>query len=82
MTAAAIDRLVHHAVIIEIDRGSVRAEEAKKRNAKKEKDQGASSQEAGEATTTPHRGERQLPRPRCTRRPTTTMRTGAAEEVR
>jgi DNA replication protein DnaC len=34
-TAAAIDRLVHHAAIIEIDRGSVRAEEAKKRNAKK-----------------------------------------------
>jgi len=31
-TAAAIDRLVHHAVIIEIDRDSVRAEEAKKRN--------------------------------------------------
>ncbi|NUQ76891.1 MAG: ATP-binding protein [Polyangiaceae bacterium] len=31
-TAAAIDRLVHHAVIIEIDRESVRAEEAKKRN--------------------------------------------------
>jgi DNA replication protein DnaC len=40
-TAAAIDRLVHHAVIIEIDRGdrgSVRAEEAKKKNAKKERD--------------------------------------------
>jgi len=37
MTAAAIDRLVHHAVIIEIERGSVRAEEAKKRNPKKEK---------------------------------------------
>ena len=37
-TAAAIDRLVHHAVIIEIDRGSVRAEEAKKRNTKKDKD--------------------------------------------
>ena len=36
-TAAAIDRLVHHAVIIEIDRGSVRAEEAKKRNPKKPK---------------------------------------------
>lgn len=35
-TAAAIDRLVHHAVIIEIDRGSVRAEEAKKKNPKKE----------------------------------------------
>jgi DNA replication protein DnaC len=40
-TAAAIDRLVHHAAIIEIDRGergSVRAEEAKKRNAKKKTD--------------------------------------------
>ena len=37
-TAAAIDRLVHHAAIIEIDRTSVRAEEAKKRNAKKDKD--------------------------------------------
>jgi DNA replication protein DnaC len=37
-TAAAIDRLVHHAAIIEIDRGSVRAEEAKKRNSKKEKE--------------------------------------------
>jgi DNA replication protein DnaC len=37
-TAAAIDRLVHHAVIIEIDRASVRAEEAKKRNGKKDKD--------------------------------------------
>lgn len=36
-TAAAIDRLVHHAAIIEIDRDSVRAEEAKKRNAKKDK---------------------------------------------
>lgn len=33
-TVAAIDRLVHHAVIIEIDRASVRAEEAKKRNGK------------------------------------------------
>jgi DNA replication protein DnaC len=31
-TAAAIDRLVHHAVILEIDRASVRAEDAKKRN--------------------------------------------------
>lgn len=35
-TAAAIDRLVHHAVIIEIDRDSVRAEEAMKKNTKKE----------------------------------------------
>lgn len=32
-TAAAIDRLVHHAAILEIDRGSIRAEEAKKRGA-------------------------------------------------
>jgi DNA replication protein DnaC len=35
MTAAAIDRLVHHAVILEIERSSVRAEEAKKRNTTK-----------------------------------------------
>lgn len=39
-TAAAIDRLVHHAAIVEIDRGSVRAEEAKRRNAKREKEDG------------------------------------------
>jgi len=36
-TAAAIDRLVHHATIIEIDRESIRAEEAKKRNESKRK---------------------------------------------
>jgi DNA replication protein DnaC len=36
-TAAAIDRLVHHAAIIEIDRESVRAEEAKKRNEQRKK---------------------------------------------
>jgi hypothetical protein len=30
-TAAAIDRLVHHTTILEIDRGSIRAEDAKKR---------------------------------------------------
>jgi DNA replication protein DnaC len=30
-TAAAIDRLVHHSTILEIERGSIRAEEAKKR---------------------------------------------------
>ena len=41
-TAAAIDRLVHHAVILEIDRPSVRAEDAKKRN------EGPKSKEAGE----------------------------------
>jgi DNA replication protein DnaC len=38
-TAAAIDRLVHHAAIIEIDRGSVRAEEARKRNPKKKNEE-------------------------------------------
>jgi len=37
-TAAAIDRLVHHAAIIEIDRESVRAEEAMKRNGGKKID--------------------------------------------
>jgi len=39
-TAAAIDRLVHHAIIIEIDRLSVRAEEAKKRNEGKKREEG------------------------------------------
>jgi DNA replication protein DnaC len=43
-TAAAIDRLVHHAVIIEIERGSVRAEEAKKRNGKKTEDDAATAE--------------------------------------
>ena len=36
-TAAAIDRLVHHAAIIEIERESVRAEDAKKRNEPKKR---------------------------------------------
>lgn len=35
-TAAAIDRLVHHSVILEFDGPSLRAEEAKRRNGKKE----------------------------------------------
>jgi DNA replication protein DnaC len=35
-TAAAIDRLVHHSVILEFDGPSIRAEEAKKRIAKKD----------------------------------------------
>ncbi len=30
-TAAAVDRLVHHATILEIDRDSIRAEEARRR---------------------------------------------------
>jgi DNA replication protein DnaC len=51
-TAAAIDRLVHHATIIEIDRGSVRAEEAKKKNAKKDKDADAGAAEGSRSTTT------------------------------
>jgi len=34
-TAAAIDRLVHHSVVLEIDRTSIRAEEAKARNGKR-----------------------------------------------
>ncbi len=40
-TAAAIDRRsrIHHAVIIGIERASVRAEEAKKRNSKQEKEE-------------------------------------------
>ncbi len=33
-TAAAIDRIVHHSVILEFDGPSIRAEEAKKRNRK------------------------------------------------
>ena len=36
-TAAAIDRIVHHSVILEFDRESVRAEEAKKRNESRKK---------------------------------------------
>jgi len=35
-TAAAIDRLVHHSVILEFDGPSLRAEEAKRRNPRKE----------------------------------------------
>jgi DNA replication protein DnaC len=33
-TAAAIDRIVHHSVIVEFDGPSIRAEETKKRNRK------------------------------------------------
>jgi hypothetical protein len=35
-TAAAIDRLVHHSVILEFDGPSIRAEEARKRNSRKD----------------------------------------------
>lgn len=35
-TAAAIDRIVHHSVILEFDGPSIRAEEAKRRNPRKE----------------------------------------------
>ena len=34
-TMAAIDRLVHHAIILEFDNGSVRAEQAKGKAAQK-----------------------------------------------
>jgi len=47
-TAAAIDRLVHHATIIEIDRDSIRAEEAKSRA-----DEARSRKETKRTTTTP-----------------------------
>jgi DNA replication protein DnaC len=36
-TMAAVDRLVHHAVILEFDNGSVRAEEAKNKRSKGDK---------------------------------------------
>ena len=35
-TAAAIDRIVHHSVILEFDGPSIRAEEAKRRNPRKD----------------------------------------------
>lgn len=44
-TAAAIDRLVHHSTIIEIDRSSLRAEDAKKQNSKKPKTKSLSSED-------------------------------------
>jgi DNA replication protein DnaC len=37
-TAAAIDRLVHHASILEIDRGSIRAEDAERRTKRRRED--------------------------------------------
>ena len=37
-TAAAIDRLVHHAAILEIDRGSIRAEDAERRGKRRRED--------------------------------------------
>lgn len=37
-TAAAIDRLVHHAAILEIDRGSIRAEDAERRGGKRRRE--------------------------------------------
>ena len=48
-TAAAIDRLVHHATILEIDRGSIRAEEAKKR-----KDPKSTTTTSPTTITSPH----------------------------
>lgn len=47
-TAAAIDRLVHHATILEIDRESIRAEEAKRRT-----EEARRRKESKRTTTTP-----------------------------
>jgi DNA replication protein DnaC len=53
-TAAAIDRLVHHATILEIDRDSIRAEEARRRkDPKRTTTTPASSTDDHRQTTTP-----------------------------
>ena len=53
-TAAAIDRLVHHATILEIDRDSIRAEEARRRkDPKRTTTTPASSTDDNRQTTTP-----------------------------
>ena len=59
-TAAAIDRLVHHAAILEIDRTSVRAEDAKLRKEGKQPDDNY-------PTVSPKSNRRQLPKPPRTR---------------
>jgi DNA replication protein DnaC len=59
-TAAAIDRLVHHATILEIDRTSVRAEDAKLRKEGKQPDDNY-------PTVNPKPQRRQLPKPTRTR---------------
>lgn len=51
-TAAAIDRLVHHATILEIDRDSIRAEEARRRKDPKRTTTPASSPDDNRPTTT------------------------------
>jgi DNA replication protein DnaC len=52
-TAAAIDRLVHHATILEIDRDSIRAEEARRRkDSKRTTTTPASSPDDSRQTTT------------------------------
>jgi DNA replication protein DnaC len=50
-TAAAIDRLVHHATILEIDRDSVRAEDARRRNTTTTTDRTTTTTEAPTTTT-------------------------------
>jgi DNA replication protein DnaC len=56
-TAAAIDRLVHHATILEIDRDSIRAEEARRRkDPKRTTTTPASSPDDDRQTTTPPAG--------------------------
>ena len=51
-TAAAVDRLVHHATILEIDRDSIRAEEARRRKDPKRTTTPASSTDDNRQTTT------------------------------
>jgi DNA replication protein DnaC len=57
-TAAAIDRLVHHATILEIDRDSIRAEEARRRKDPKRTTTtpASSTDDNGQATTPPPDG--------------------------
>jgi DNA replication protein DnaC len=55
-TAAAIDRLVHHSVIIELNLPSYRAEQAKKRKQARPTDEDATTGEPGTATPTERKG--------------------------
>ena len=82
-TAAAIDRLVHHATILEIDRDSIRAEEARRRaeEARRRKDPKrttttpaptSSTDDNDPATTTPGDDDNYLTAPATTTSASTT----------
>lgn len=62
-TAAAIDRLVHHATILEIERDSIRAEDAQRRGGKRRRDEKEARRMTSEASTSCLR-ERADARPR------------------